>query len=103
MDLSQVTDEALVEELKLRANCAAMILETLTDAQIETEAQDRMLFPEETEISDFSDEEIDAEYRERHSASITAGRVADELYRSRAHVPEIVKDWLYQETGRTLP
>lgn len=100
--MEALTDEQLRREYIARFKDDPPLTEA-TDPQVEEAAQNRLLFPAERTIDDFSDEEIEHEYRERHRGSIEVNAVADELYRTRADVPQIVKDWLYQETGRTLP
>ena len=61
--------------------------------------------PPEKDTSDFGDDEIRAEFEHRFNSNntISATEVYEELYRSKAEVPQIVKDYLYGETGRTLP
>lgn len=81
-------------------------LEDATDQQLLDEVEDRGLW-EEKDTGDFSDNEIRQEFearfglQESHEAALT--RMVDELYRTRAQVPEIVKDFVYEATGRTLP
>lgn len=82
-------------------------LDDATDEQILDEVEVRGIGQEEKDTSDFSDYEIRAEFESRfglietHEEALT--RMADELYRTRAQVPEIVKDFIYTATGRTLP
>lgn len=82
-------------------------LEDATDEEIEGEYELRGLGEDEKDTGDFSDNEIRQEFEARfgleesHEAALT--RMVDELYRTRAQVPDIVKDFVYEATGRTLP
>lgn len=82
-------------------------LEDATDEEVEEEYEARGLAPEEKDTGDFSDHEIRQEFEARfgleESHEVALTRMVDELYRSRAQVPEIVKDFIYEATGRTLP
>ena len=82
-------------------------LEDATDEEVLDEVELRGIGPDEKDMGDFSDNEIRQEFEARfglnesHEAALT--RMVDELYRSRAQVPEVVKDFIYEATGRTLP
>lgn len=82
-------------------------LDDATDEEILDEVDVRGIGREEKDTSDFSDREIRAEFESRfglietHEEALT--RMADELYRTRAQVPDSVKDFIYTATGRTLP
>lgn len=82
-------------------------LEDATDAQLEDECEQRGIWPVEKDTGDFSDREIRQEFEARfglnesHEAALT--RMVDELYRTRAQVPDVVKDYVYEAMGRTLP
>jgi hypothetical protein len=82
-------------------------LEDATDEEVLDEVELRGIGPDEKDTGDFSDNEIRQEFEARfglnesHEAALT--RMVDELYRSRAQVPDVVKDFIYEATGRTLP
>lgn len=82
-------------------------LEDATDEQVLDEVELRGIGREEKDTGDFSDNEIRREFEARfgltesHEAALT--RMADDLYRTRAQVPDVVKDFIYEATGRTLP
>lgn len=82
-------------------------LEDATDEEILDEVELRGIGQEEKDTGDFSDYAIRQEFEARfgldesHEAALT--RMVDELYRTRAQVPDVVKDFIYEATGRTLP
>lgn len=80
-------------------------LEDISDEDITAECERRDLMPGEKSLGEFDNEEIAAEYADRFGvhSSISATDVHEELYRTRQEAPQIVKDFLYQQTGRTLP
>lgn len=81
------------------------VLESLSDEEVIEEYESRGLAEPEKGPSDFSDDEIQAEYEDRFttSSSISPEAMWEEIYRTRAEVPQIVKDFLYDKTGRILP
>lgn len=89
----------------MNAKPKPITLEDATDGQLLDECADRGCLPPEKDTGDFGDDEIRAEYEHRFSSAgtVSATEVYEELYRSKADVPQIVKDYLYGETGRTLP
>lgn len=74
---------------------------------IVTEAGHRDLLETTTrgDITEFDDEELTDAYRERFGPAghLTPLMVFEALYVSRAPVPDIVREYFQQETGRTLP
>lgn len=80
-------------------------LEDATDQELLEECDLRGCGPPEKGIEDFSDEEIKDEYEERFEmySAIMPEQIYEELYRLRLDVPQILRDYLYDKTGRTLP
>lgn len=80
-------------------------LEDVTDEDLLKECETRGIGQPEAEPEDLSDEEVRAEFEHRFGVqgSISVEQMADELYRSRTDAPQIVKDYIYEQTGRTLP
>lgn len=89
----------------MNAEPKPLTLEDATDKQLLDECEDRGCLPPEKDTGDFGDDQIRDEYQHRFGSdnTITATEVYEELYRTKADVPQIVKDYIYGETGRTLP
>lgn len=90
----------------MNANAKAVpSLDDATDEELLDECAERGCLPPEKDTGDFSDEAIRDEFEHRFGSenTISAIDVYEELYRTRADVPKIVKDYIYEKTGRTLP
>jgi hypothetical protein len=77
--------------------------EDLTDEQILSELQERGIGPPEKDTSDFSDEEIQEEFRNRFGGEATSIERVYEEFRHRGDAPQCLRDYIYAEIGRILP
>lgn len=78
-------------------------LEDLTDEQVMEEFEARGLESDvEQDISEFSDDDIRREYRDRFPQVTSVEQIYEE-FRSRGDAPRVLREFVYEQIGRILP